>query len=192
MTKSILLIRHAKVEIDDRQRIDSASLNAWVQSYDNACICTESLPSDETIALVQGTEFVLSSTLKRAIDSAKVLGVELAEKNPLFNEAAIPQINIPLLKFYPKTWLVILRLMLFVGLGQKETSLKVSKAQAQKASDRLDSLSQEYASIALVGHGAMNWLIGKALVQRGWEIESKEGHGNWSVTRLTKITKEAL
>jgi len=159
--KQITLIRHAKVDIDNAKKIDSLSLQKWVGEYDTAPIVHENMPSTETIALAKNADVVLTSTLRRAIDSAKVLGVEVDEQNKLFNEASIPKIHIPYVKLKPKSWLVILRLMLLLGLGKKETSLKASKTQAKKAAVRLEELSQEYDNVLLVGHGGMNWLIGK-------------------------------
>lgn len=72
------------------------------------------MPSTETMALAQSADVVVMSTFRRAMDSAKVLGVEIDEKNKLFNEASIPEIHIPYVKLNPKNWLVILRLMLLL------------------------------------------------------------------------------
>jgi len=182
MNRQITLIRHAKVDIDNSQKIDAHSLPKWVEEYDTAPIHTESLPTQEIIVLVQSADVVLASTLSRASDSAKVLGVEVHEKNELFNEADIPKVNIPYVKLKPKSWLVILRLMLLLGLGKKDTSLKASKAQAKEAAKRLVELSKEHEHIVLVGHGGMNWLIGKVLVKVGWKLEGKGSHENWGVT----------
>lgn len=184
--KKITLIRHAKVDINNNEKIDSTTLDTWVNTYDTAPIISDNLPTKETIALAQEADIVISSTLQRAIDSAKVLGVEVSEKNALFNEAAIPAINIPYLKFKPKTWLVILRLLLVFGLGKKDISLKASKNQAKQASDRLEALSKTENHVVLVGHGGMNWLIGKALQKNGWTREGKAEHGNWAATVFIK------
>ena len=184
--KQITLIRHAKVDIDNSKKINSLLLKTWIDAYDTAPIHTESLPSKETVALVQNANVVLTSTLRRAIDSAKVLGVEVDEKNELFNEADIPEVNMPYVKLKPKSWLVILRLMLLFGLGKKDASLKASKKQAMLAVEHLLSLSEEHENIVLVGHGGMNWLIGKALVKKGWELEGKMSHENWGATILKK------
>ena len=186
--KQIILIRHAKVDIDNTKKIDSLSLQKWVELYDSAPIVSESLPTKDTITLAENADVVVTSTLRRAIDSAKVLGVEVHTQNALFNEAAIPEIVIPYLTLKPKSWLVILRLMLLLGLGKKETSLKASKVQAKKAAMQLETLIKEHDKVALVGHGGMNWLIGKVLVKKGWELEGKISHENWG----SVVYKKAL
>jgi broad specificity phosphatase PhoE len=129
--------------------------------------------------LAQSADVILTSTLRRASDSATVLGVDVHEKNELFNEADIPKVNIPYLKLKPKSWLVILRLMLLLGLGKKDVSLKASKSQAKEAAQKLLTLSTEHDNVVLVGHGGMNWLIGKQLRKEGWALEGKLSHQNW-------------
>ena len=184
--KKIILIRHAQVDIDNSKKVDSQTLQEWIELYDHAPIVKESLPTEITITLAQDADVVVTSTLSRAIDSAKVLGVEVSEENSLFNEALIPKVSMPYLKFRPKTWLVILRLLLFVGLGKKDTSFKASKTQAKNAAIHLETLTNAHETVTLVGHGGMNWLIGKALTQRGWIQEGKSGHGNWGVSIFSK------
>ena len=183
--KQITLIRHAKVDIDNSQKIDSFSLQKWVGEYDTAPIHTESLPSNETVVLVQSADVVLTSTLKRAIDSAKVLGADIAEKNKLFNEANIPEVNVPFLKLKPKSWLIILRVMLLFRLGKKDASLKASKTQAKEAAHKLLEFTTEHDHVVLVGHGGMNWLIRKELMKEGWSLEPNASNKNWGMTVLT-------
>lgn len=182
--KQIILIRHAKVDMDNSQKITSASLKSWVDAYDDADIHPESLPPQELMDLVDSSSVVLTSSLKRAIDSAKILGIDIYEENTVFNEAKIPDVGIPLLKFKPKTWLAILRVLSLFGLGKKGTSLKASKTEAQKAVIRLEELSLEYDTVVLVGHGGMNWLIRKVLMKEGWNLQPNASNKNWGVTIL--------
>jgi len=191
LSKRITLIRHAKVDSDDSKKMDAHALKKWVETYDTAPILADSNPSKETITKAQNADVVVTSTLSRTIDSARVLGVEVAEENSVFNEAGIPEVNIPLVKLKPKTWLVILRVMLLFGLGKKDMSLKASKAQAKEAAKQLMALSEEHNSVLLVGHGGMNWLLGKEFVREGWTLESKRSHENWGATVFEMEEKSA-
>ena len=188
--KQIILIRHAKVDIANNEKIDSASLKHWVEAYDTAYIHIDSLPSKETIDAAKNADVMLTSVLSRAVDSAKVLGVDIFESNVVFNEAKIPDVNIPFLKLKPKTWLVVLRVLLLFGLGKKDTSLQASKQQAKNASKRLHELSMKYDSIVLIGHGGMNWLIRKALLKEGWNLGPKASNKNWGMTVLKREDME--
>lgn len=182
--KQIILIRHAKVDIDSSEKMDSASLKIWVESYDTANIHADSLPNQETRDVVNHIDVLVTSSLRRAIDSAKALGVDIYESDAVFNEVLIPEVNIPFLKLKPKRWLVILRVMLLVGLGKKDASLKAAKTQAIGASKRLLELSNTYDTVVLVGHGGMNWLIRKELMKEGWSLEPHASNKNWGMTVL--------
>ena len=188
--KQIILIRHAKVDSDNSEKINASSLKDWVEAYDVAKIHADSLPSEETIDIVKNADVVLTSSLKRAIDSAKVLGVDIYESNAVFNEALIPEVNIPFLKLKPKSWLVILRVLLLLGLGKKDATLKASKLQAKKAMEHLLELSDEHESVVLVGHGGMNWLIRKELLKEGWNLEPNASNKNWGITVLKVENKK--
>ena len=189
--KQIILIRHAKVDIDNTQKISATSMQDWVKAYDMAELCSESKPTQKTIDVVKNTDVVVTSALKRAIDSANVLGADIYESNALFNEASIPDVHIVFLKFKPKTWLVILRVLLLFGLGKKDASLKASKFQAKEAVKRLLELVDAHENVVLVGHGGMNWLIRKGLMKEGWLLEPDASNSNWGLTVLTlEDTKE--
>ena len=182
--KQIILIRHAKVDIDTSQTIVSSALKNRVERYDVAEIHPESKPMQKVRNLVLSADAVVTSSLRRAIDSAKLLDIDVYEQNAIFNEAQIPNVNIPFLKFKPKTWLVILRVLLLFGFGKKDTSLKASTKQAEEAAVRLLALSQKNDSVVLIGHGGMNWLIRKVLMKEGWCLEPNSSNSNWGRTIL--------
>jgi broad specificity phosphatase PhoE len=125
---------------------------------------------------------VVSSTLRRTIDSLELLEVEIDEKSRLFNEAAIPMLNGRFVKLKPVHWLVLFRLLSLMGIGRWASTLRKSRAEAQKAAERLSELSAEHDYIVLMGHGVTNWLIRKAMLKKGWRRESREAHGNWGCT----------
>ncbi len=182
--KQIILIRHAKVDIENSKKIDAVSLQNWVEQYDSSEIYADSLPTQNTTEVVNQADILVTSTLQRTIDSAKILGRDIYESNALFNEADIPDITIPFFKFRPKSWLVIVRVLSLLGFGKAGVSLKASKLQAKEGSQRLLELSKEHDSVVLVGHGGMNWLLRKALVEDGWILQADPSSKNWGVTVL--------
>ena len=183
--KKIILLRHAKVDIDTSTKIDSFALKQWVKEYDHAPIIPLSKePTQEIRVLAKDADIVLTSTLRRAKDSAKELEVKIEEESALFNEAAIPEAKIPYIKLKPKTWLAILRIFLLLGLGKKEVSFNASKQMAQNAASKLLEYAKEHNTVLLVGHGGMNWLIRKVLEKQGWRVEGKASNRNWGATFL--------
>jgi phosphohistidine phosphatase SixA len=182
--KEIILIRHAKVDVSSDTTMYAHELKAWVKNYDNAEIDLESLPDENLKKLVAKAGIIVCSTAYRTAQTAKVLGVVAKEKNPMFNEVPIPDMDIPFFKFKAKTWLILMRVVMFLRLGGQKISLKRSKLQAEKAAQRLMALSEEYGSVVLIGHGGTNWMIRKALLKEGWVLK-EASNKNWGVTRLT-------
>ena len=154
-------------------------MKAWVEEYNHAPI-DKTKPNQEVIALVKNADVVLASSLSRASDSLDLIDVVPTEKNSLFDEIDLPSTNGTFLKLHTKTWLIILRFLMLSGFGKKSKVYKESKLRAIRASDYLIELAKKHKSIALMGHGGMNWLLGKALVKLGWEcVEQGGGSKNW-------------
>ncbi|MFT7878965.1 MAG: hypothetical protein ABXS91_01110 [Sulfurimonas sp.] len=182
--KQITFIRHAKVDMDSSRFICSNELSAWEAAYNSAPIITDDLPEDALVEAIKRADYVVSSRLRRAVDSLELLEVEINEKNILFNEAAIPALNGRRLKMKPLHWLMLFRILSLIGVGRWARTLKETKADAQKAAYRLSVLSDQHDHIVLMGHGVMNWLIRNALKRDGWRSEGREVHGNWGSTVL--------
>lgn len=185
MSKTIILLRHGKVDMDTEVRIDSLALQAWVEEYDKAPLCKESLPSQESIDAVHSGKYVFSSALKRANESAKILKVQVNESDALFNEADIPAVKIPFLKLRPKVWLIILRFLLLFRLGKMNDSFQLSQKRAKKAAESLAKQAEVSQRVVLIGHGGMNWLISKELLKRGWKPRGSASHKNWGLSVYT-------
>ena len=184
--KQIILIRHAKVDNDNSKKILSKDLQKWVKSYNDAPICKDSNPPEEIVNLTKNADIVLTSSLKRTKASADKLSLEVDEKNSLFDEAYIPEVNVPFLKLTPMWWLFIIRVLSFLNLGKIGLSLEKSKLQAQKATKILTTLSTKNDKIILFGHGGMNWLIRKKLLKDGWKLKEKPSNKNWGTAILVK------
>jgi broad specificity phosphatase PhoE len=185
MVKTVILLRHGKVDIETKERIDSLAMQEWVKEYDESPLAVDSLPSQKSIEYLHSADYVFSSQLRRTHDSAKVLGVQVNEQNSLFNEADIPIAKIPFFKFCPKTWLIILRLLLLFKVGRTNSSFKASKKRAQKATEHLLLESRAYEKIALIGHGGLNWLISEELKKRGWKPLFPPSNKNWGLRVYT-------
>ncbi len=183
--KQIHLIRHAKVDIDSSQKIGSSMLQEWVERYDKAPIKRDIKPPKATVELVRSADVVLTSSLRRTHDTAKLFGVERFEQNEIFDEIPVPNVAIPFLKLRPSTWLALLRVLLVFGFGKNDSSLDTSKKRAEQATKHLLSLTKNN-NLVLIGHGGMNYLIGEELLKNGWERDSKLSHQNLGVTSYYK------
>ena len=184
LVKRIVFIRHAKVNMDSSKAIYAKALKQWEESYNNAPIHQDIKPDESLVVIVHSASYVLSSTLRRSLDSLSMLSVVPDEANPLFNEAAIPKLKGSVIKLKPVHWLLLFRILSLLGIGRWARTLKATKSDAHKAAERLIEISKEHQEIVLMGHGVMNWLIRKELSKQGWRSKGKERHSNWGSTIL--------
>ncbi len=175
----ITLIRHARVLLDNTQKITASQMNAWVEAYNYAPIDI-TLPSKEVVSHIKCADMVLASTLSRTSDSLAVTEVEPTEKNSLFDEIDLPQAKGTWLKLSSKTWLVLLRLMMLSGFGKKSKVYTEAKQRAKRASEYLMNLANTHESVALMGHGGFNYLLDKELKKLGFRcVEKNNSSKNW-------------
>ncbi|CAA6825614.1 MAG: Unknown protein [uncultured Sulfurovum sp.] len=146
--------------------------------YDRAGLHPKSQPSQNLHDIVNGSDFLLTSELSRAIASANFFDKKIDEKNILFNELPIPEIQFPYFKFQAKTWLIVLRLVLFFTNKKNE--------EIEKGIAYLHKLSNEHKQIVLIGHGGLNYYMQKQLRKEGWKLKGKPSLSNWGVTYLYK------
>ena len=175
----IILIRHAKVLLDNTQKITASEMNTWVKAYNHAPI-DMTLPNQKVIYHIKGADMVLASSLSRVSDSLAVIGVEPTEKNSLFDEIVLPEAKGTWLKLSSKTWLVLLRLMMLAGYGKKSKVYTEAKQRATEASEYLIDLANKHENVVLMGHGGMHWLVGKEFQRLGWKcVKQGGGSKNW-------------
>ena len=178
MRKEIILVRHALVDVNKKETISAKDLKAWVDKYDVTALHPKSIPSQELHQVVNNADYLITSTLNRAIKSANFFNKEIDEKNALFNELSLPHVTIPYFKFKAQTWLIILRLILFFSNKQH--------GEIEKATKALLELSLAHDKVVLVGHGGINYYMHRSLVQQGWKLEKSASIKNWGMTRLYK------
>src|SRR5262245_46585821 len=87
----ILLIRHGVPLCDHHTRIPGRTFAEWVATYDRAPLDRSILPAPELRARVAAVPCIVTSTLRRSIESASlVTTVRPAASDPLFDEAGSP------------------------------------------------------------------------------------------------------
>ncbi len=177
--QKIILLRHAKVDIKNYKNISANQFEKWIIEYNNSDIKSESSSKNEIRNLLNETDILICSNLKRSIQSIEVFDKIPFETNDIFNEAELPHSNWNLLKLNPKVWLIFFRILWFFGYSQNCESYKEAKERAKKATEKLIKLSQQNKTIILVGHGIMNKLIQKELLLQKWNEIKKVKNNNW-------------
>jgi hypothetical protein len=177
--QKIILLRHGKVDIKNYKNISVNQFGKWLTQYNNTNIQSE-FPSKKRIKiLLDKADIILCSNLKRSTESLEIFDKIPFETNDIFTEAQLPYFNCNLLKLNPKIWLVIFRILWFLGYSKNCESFKNSKRRAKQATKMLIRLSKQNETIILVGHGIMNRLIRKELILEKWTETKKLQNNNW-------------
>ncbi len=171
----IIIQRHGEPDIGVWGKIASSEMAKWINCYNESGVVVDNKPCSESLVHARDS-YVVCSTLERSKHSVTLLKVENYMPDSSFCEAELPVVNVPLLKISPQTWSIIFRVFWFFGLSKNVESKKEIERRVKTASKTLENLAKEHESVLLVGHGIMNRLIGKELVQRGWDgAEAPDG-----------------
>jgi len=159
----------------------------WLEKYNNSGIREEMRPPDELVERVEKFDVVMSSDLKRALDSAHLLaGNKALMQNPVFREFELPETKKNLPRFTPGIWSFIFRVLWFFGYSNRSEHFTVAKERIKESAEKLTEIAEKYSDIVLVGHGLMNRFIGGELRKRGWKKRGKSGKNYWSFCEYKK------
>jgi len=183
MTGRIITARHGRPDLSRDLPISAREYGDWWARYDQSSLHPDERSPQGLIDLADGAKTVLSSTLPRAIETARQAtgGKRDIPADPMFVEAPLPPPPIPLLKLKPGTWGVISRSFWFWGYAPKgvETHLDAWKRVARIVG-RLGEYADE-GDVLLCAHGYLNWMIDWRLRRDGWTRTERDGGNNyWS------------
>jgi len=189
--KKITLLRHGIVDTKSDINISSNEFGDWINQYDNANINKVCSNKDEVYKILNESDLIICSSLKRSIQSAEFFDKKIVVINSIFNEAPLPFVRGNFLKLKATYWLIFFRLIWFLGYSNRSESLKCFKNRAKKAAEVLQILSNENQNIVLVGHGVMNKFLQKELRLKNYKQTKNTGNKNWnySVYELSNTRK---
>jgi len=148
----ISLIRHGKSQLTENDKITCLDFKNWIDKYDYSGVFQESTYPSETTGKVANAKIVITSDLKRAVQSAKLLNPDVKIiPDPLFRETELPtrSMNILDIKLRPSIWAIIMRLLWFCGYSNDCESVSKAKLRAKKASQQLIKYAEEYKSVPM-------------------------------------------
>lgn len=164
-----------------------------LEAYDAAGVCETSPPPEEALDSVAGADLVVASPLARALESARhLIGSTNCRElmvDDLFREVDLPAppANGPGFTLSPFLWVSILRSAWLLRLypGKVPSPWGVWR-RAVMAANRLDQLSADHGHVVLVGHSLFNYLIGRALLRRGWQSKVR-AQAHWQSITFTGV-----
>ncbi|MBG9544320.1 phosphoglycerate mutase [Cytobacillus firmus] len=184
----ITLIRHGRSAQIENHRMNSKEYKKWVEAYNHLGIVEGESCSKDAIEKGATSSILLTSDLRRAIESARTLNPSAKiQSDPLFREMELPMpdINFPGVRLRPNTWAVLLRLLWICGYSQGCESYSEAKYRAKRASLKLTSFAKEHQHAVLIGHGFFNLYIAKELQKSGWTGKRRTGSKHWNAVTYT-------
>lgn len=174
----ICLMRHGQPTVDLTGSARAGELSQLAGRYDESGI--KDSPPKRALEAVVDYPCVITSTLRRSIESALALGVDKIHiQDSLFREAEIPHFSKGAIKLPLGFWLPVLRVLWLFGFSQNGESLRNSLDRARRAAQQLVELAEQHGEVLLVGHGFLNHFIARELVKRGWTGPKKPASEYW-------------
>jgi len=183
MSGRIITARHGRPNLSRDVRIRAADFGAWWAQYDESGLHPDETPPQSLIDIAARATTVLSSTLPRAIETARHAtgGAREVPADPMFVEAPLPPPPVPFLKLSPTSWGVISRSFWFLGYAPGGVE---NHFEAWARVDEIASRLIDYAAdgdVLLCAHGYLNWMIDRKLRSAGWRRAGREGGNHyWS------------
>lgn len=161
--REILIYRHGRVQRAEISSVGSHHIAKAVLAYDSAAIDSGLSKEAEPFP-----NLIVTSTLRRSIDTAGQLFGRVDLTDQLFREAELPDLPKLPLKLRPSHWFVVARLYWLLGADRNCESQGLFRSRVAKAARRLDGLAREHGSVALIGHGILNRYVVRELLKLGY------------------------
>lgn len=183
MAGRIITARHGRPNLSRDMRISARAYGDWWKRYDASGLHPDETPPKELVALAEQASTVLSSTLPRAVETARQVtrGRRSVPAEALFVEAPLPPPPVPYLKLRPGQWGVVSRAFWVLGFAPEGVE------RVHDTWKRVDSIvaalssHAEKGDVLLCAHGYLNWMIHRRLLRRGWAMRQQDGgHHYWS------------
>ena len=162
--RQILIYRYGRVQQAEMNTIGPHQIAEAVRAYNSAPI--EGGFSKEAEPF---PNLIVTSTLRRSIDTADQLFGRVDLTDQLFREAELPDLLKLPLKLRPSHWFVVARLYWLLGADRNCESQRLFRSRVTKAARRLDDLAREHGSVALIGHGILNQYVARELLKLGYD-----------------------
>lgn len=187
---TILLVRHGKPALSRKVRLTWREYRDWWRLYDEGGLKPGQTPPKKVVAWAHKADFVLSSPLRRAVESAELAAGRAPDLTlPGLVEAALPSPPLGPLKMRPKSWGTVARIIWYLGYSDGYESHREARARANAVCIQLEDCASNGRTVYVSGHGWFNRMVKGSLMARGWRCKSQNGDLHWSRRRMVKPTQ---
>ncbi len=187
----IIIVRHGKPALSRSVWLTWKDFRQWWKAYDVGGLAEAQKIPRKLQALAETADLVISSPLRRAVESARLLigrDPDLIDEDLI--EAALPPPHLGNFKFRPKAWGTFARVAWFVGWSDGMESHKNARIRANKMAAKLAKHAEGGKTVLVTAHGWYNRMLKGSLMDMGWKCVSQNGDLHWSHRQFERIVKE--
>jgi broad specificity phosphatase PhoE len=186
----IILVRHGKPQIDDREKITGWQFADWVRRYDDASLDRSCPPPEALLRIVDSANYIMTSSLKRSVESAQAIAPKA--KHHIFLQAR--EARLPIFKSInfvlpARVWINLTGFAWFLGWSDRAESLQQVSQRADLVAQELVRIAQLQGSVLLVGHGIINLLIAQKLRSLRWQGPQFPDRKYWGISEYIMTSK---
>jgi len=190
----IVLVRHGKPALSRKVRLTWREYRAWWKKYDEGGLDKIQKIPPIVKELAEQADILISSPLRRAVETATLLrGRPPDRTDPDLVEADLPSPKLGPIKFRPKTWGTLARIVWYVGWADGMENHSDTRIRANVMAAKLESQAAGGKLILVTAHGWYNRMVKGSLMNQGWKCVSQNGDLHWShriMERETEHTDE--
>jgi broad specificity phosphatase PhoE len=184
---AITLARHGEPALSRRVRLSAKGYRHWWATYEAGALKADQAIPAELAETAARAGFIIASTRRRSIESARALAAGRAfAEDATFVEAPLPPPPAPAwLRLSPRIWGFTSRFCWwFFDNAAGRESREQAQARADEAARQLSELAASGQEVLVVAHGFFNTMVGRALKRLGWRCTLDEGFRYWSSRRF--------
>jgi phosphohistidine phosphatase SixA len=189
MDRRIVLIRHGRSTHPPAGWFDRDGFLRWRARYEAAGIVADDRPPRALIELVGGCPLIVTSTARRAIESAlRVAASKPIVESELLVELALDPPPIRGIRLPPVLWAAAFGVQWLVETALRRPHASIADRDRVRAAARwLDALAQEHGSVAVLTHASFRRQVARELSLIGWQSTgARHTSRHWSALTLAR------
>lgn len=186
----IILVRHGKPALSRKVWLTWRGYRDWWVQYDAGGLADMQKVSARVKELAQEADILISSPLRRAMETAHLLrgkAPDLIDDNLV--EAALPPPHLGPVKLRPKSWGTLARCSWYVGWSDGMESHKTARLRANAMGMTLADHAKGGKTVLVTAHGWYNRMLKGSLQKQGWKCIFQNGDLHWSHRILVRDQK---
>lgn len=186
-TQRIVLVRHGRPHVRFSERIPGYGFEDWLRRYDEAPLDPRVSPPRATVELAGTVAHVVTSDLRRSVETARAIAPDLAPPaRAELREAGLssPTFARPVLP--AGLWGAMARVAWFAGWAPRSESIRDARGRAVSGALELSALAERHGSVLFVGHGILNAMIARSLRGAGWRGPRRPAGSFWAATEYRR------